>query len=708
MTARPKAHRTRGPLAALTALLLAACALPAHAGAIGHGSPLAVDDLYRGNNLNRDPGDTVQTQTSVSSGRFIRLFELNRRYQTSGQPFIMQPHQSTVEQLRQLGRVDGPMHEQSDQESRNSNVPSGYVFFGQFVDHDVTFDTVSSLDRPIRDSDTENARTPALDLDCVYGGGPDRTPYLFDLPYLVEGAEIAQGRRDLLRRTTFANGGASRQASAPAKPAAQTPAQAAPARQAQPQVQQQQVRQQTTDSSDINNAIFGGGGGATQPQQPQQPPAAQPAPQPQQPPAQAPVPANPHFPAGAKLDVALIGDPRNDENVVISQLQAAFIAYHNKVVDHLLAKDGINLAQLRRNADAATGEQRLQLLADLDRISKNVFERARNHVIHYYHRMIVEDFLPRIIGLDRVQAIRTKGRKLYYPRGWIDRQTGERVQPQIPLEFSGAAYRFAHSMVRGRYKLSTNTQGVPLFGFAEGPNAKDMRGFSPIDYDRMIDWAFFFTMPGSDRNLVQSSRPIDTRLPTALFKLHEGGVVPPGDVVSLAARNLNRGRTYQLPSGQAVARAMGLPRSLILAPDRATVDNLGVRETPLWYYILQEAKQQGVRPLEAAKFSLANAGPLAESEQVYAQNVTTSAAQAQKVQQLTGSEGGDILGPVGGTIVGEVLLGLIDHYQTTTGHGLAFTSEIDGRMTTTPVPGIGNVYQVGNMIVDAGVGNPVR
>ena len=197
-------------------------------------------------------------------------------------------------------------------------------------------------------------------------------------------------------------------------------------------------------------------------------------------------------------------------------------------------------------------------------------------------------------------------------------------------------------------------------------------------------------------------------MPTALFRLSHGGIVPPGDVESLASRNLNRGRVYGLPSGQAVARAMGLRRELILEADGATVDNLGVKETPLWYYIVQEAKQQGIRPVDAIAYSLAKVGRLASSKQVYQTSVTTAAAETGRVKQLTGSSGGDILGPVGGTIVGEVLLGLIDHYRETTNRGLAFPSEIDDKMTYTDVAGVGRSYHLGNMLHDVGLSARVR
>ena len=206
----------------------------------------------------KQPKGSVRQQ-NVEANRFGRLFEVGKTYTYGGRKFVLQAHPSDVAELRRLGRIDGPMHEKSDSEVRDSNVPAGYVFFGQFIDHDVTFDTISSLDKPITDNETENARTPTLDLDNIYGGGPERSPYLFNLPYLQLGAEIAQGRRDLLRRTTIAGNGATY--------AAKSSGSSSNA-QAQSGSTVRQVQQQTSginlDGADaINDLLLGGGGNTT-------------------------------------------------------------------------------------------------------------------------------------------------------------------------------------------------------------------------------------------------------------------------------------------------------------------------------------------------------------------------------------------------------------------------------------------------------------
>ena len=72
------------------------------------------------------------------------------------------------------------MEEHNGARRRSETVPLGFVFLGQFIDHDITLDVTSSLDA-VNDPDaTQNFRTPALDLDCVYGSGPEASPFLYE------------------------------------------------------------------------------------------------------------------------------------------------------------------------------------------------------------------------------------------------------------------------------------------------------------------------------------------------------------------------------------------------------------------------------------------------------------------------------------------------------------------------------------------------
>ena len=200
-----------------------------------------------------------------------------------------------------------------------------------------------------------------------------------------------------------------------------------------------------------------------------------------------------------------------------------------------------------------------------------------------------------------------------------------RNQPYIPVEFSVAAYRFGHSMVRPFYRINdqlgdmadisifkldvANNEDLAQSLEKNGIQLNDtsMAGFKerPLQWD--IDWARFFNVGHSEENL-QFSKKINTKLALGLGNLP---FIIDGHP-SLAARNLIRSQTLQLPSGQSVAKAMGLPEEFILTNEIASRD--GTVETPLWFYILKEAED------------LSN---------------------------------GNRLGPVGGRIVAEVLIGLL-------------------------------------------------
>ena len=193
--------------------------------------------------------------------------------------------------------------------------------------------------------------------------------------------------------------------------------------------------------------------------------------------------------------------------------------------------------------------------------------------------------------------------------------------PLIPIEFSVAAYRFGHSQVRPSYRLNFGPEtGTPFFGFAF------LDSFDPNDADpgdfrggkraprRFVDWQTFFNFGDG---LFRPNKRIDAKLSSVLMELlGMRGAAPgmPSDgVQSLASRNLMRHVNFGLPSGQAVARVMGVP--VLTQAQLAELQPFGMdRSTPLWFYILKEAQLM---------------------------------------------ESGLRLGPVGGRIVGEVFIGLL-------------------------------------------------
>jgi len=78
----------------------------------------------------------------------------------------------------------------------------------------------------------------------------------------------------------------------------------------------------------------------------------------------------------------------------------------------------------------------------------------------------------------------------------------------MPVEFSVAAYRFGHSMVRGEYELNEKVQNIPIFA---KPPEEDLRGFRELPEGHVIQWARFFHFDGSKLQ-VQPSRKIDSKL----------------------------------------------------------------------------------------------------------------------------------------------------------------------------------------------------
>ena len=443
--------------------------------------------------------------TAFANGedRFGRLFPGLR-------PFA-EPSRKLNEVMLELGRPGGLLDAQDDlaagpaqlivdlELSRNNpNNPAhmaGATFIGQFMDHDLTFDRTSRLGRPAKPRNSPNSRTPAFDLDSVYGGGPHETPELY----------VRLDGRSRYRSATFAIGYGGRFEDLPRDP----------------------------------NTL-----------------------------------------------AAIIADPRNDENLMIAGLHAAFLLFHNRVV-RWLSDDG-------RKPPA------------------DLFERARQLTIWHYQWMILHEFLPLFVGQPLVDDILGRGRRCYRPG-----------RAFIPVEFQAAAYRFGHTLVRPSYRanFAGDVGDQPFFGLIFDPKEQgssdpgDLRGGARAPR-RFVGWQTFFDFGGPFTSDARPNKLIDTKISTPLFHLPLAAI--PGAetaVTALPQRNLLRHVTWRLPSGQSIARR-------IEAPALATADlgelrsyGLGLdASTPLWYYILKEAEVM---------------------------------------------EGGRRLGPVGGRIVGEVIIGLL-------------------------------------------------
>jgi hypothetical protein len=418
-----------------------------------------------GHGKNEPRGIRRVPRSSLNEGRFGRLFRRLSPAPELGDKQIRDLAESMREPKGAGAKLDNP------------KIPSGYTYFGQFVDHDLTFDPVSSLQRRNDPDALVDFRSPRFDLDSVYGSGPADQPFLYQADHLrlVIDPKNVKGEPDLQRNAS---------------------------------------------------------------------------------------------------GVALIGDPRNDENIIVGQLQLTWIRFHNKVA-----------AKVAKDKSVPEAKK---------------FEVAQRLVRWHYQWVVMEDFLPRVAGAGPVNERRKRGKDgVRIDTRWFEPKT----ELFMPVEFSVAAYRFGHSMVRPSYDLNQIVTDRPIFIPGEKVGElDDLRGFRPLPGAWTIDWSFFLDGAPGKAGKPQSSRKIDAHLSPGLFDLPGF----PSKESSLAFRNLKRGEALGLPSGQDVAELVGVKP--------LSGKKLGAPEpTPLWFYILKES----------------------------------------------GLKGGAHLGPVGGEIVADVLLGLL-------------------------------------------------
>jgi hypothetical protein len=422
-----------------------------------------------------------------------------------------------LENLAKLGDAmsadfDPPKDGKDEEES---GIPALYTYLGQFIDHDITFDPASSLQKRNDPDALIDFRTPAFDLDNVYGRGPDDQPYMYD------------GNHSFL----------------------------------------------------LGDPIQGGDPNAKD------------------------LPRN-----NANPRRALIGDPRNDENTIVSQLQGLFLRFHNRILaDHPVVE----------------------------------FAEVQKLVRFHYQYVVLNDFLPRIVHSTVLKDLKSGQ---HYDRDKL-KFFHWKHDPFMPIEFSVAAYRLGHSMIRPGYRLNDAIL-LPIFPVpAKGLN-EGLTGFRAMNPAWGIDWGRFIDIDlrkydGTDaenKKRLQLAYRIDTSLVNPLKGLPPAVASNPS---SLAQRNLERGWRLGLPSGQSVARAMRIPPlddkdiRIGKAGDDESADTKSIVDVekvfanncPLWTYILAEAMQ------------------FKESVTIPVQG---------KVSITTPR-----LGPVGGRIVAEVFLGLM-------------------------------------------------
>jgi hypothetical protein len=276
----------------------------------------------------------------------------------------MAPIESDV--LRALGRAGGicDCGDVDDSFESLGETAAGWPIFGQFVAHDITADR-SVLRSRTNTADLQNARSPRLNLECLYGDGPIGHPFLY---LRDDSAKFLLGQRD----------------------------------------------------EDLQRNTEG---------------------------------------------IAIIPDPRNDSHMLMSQLHLALLKAHNSFVD-----------DARLSGTSPDG----------------VFDEAARQLRWHYQWIILNEFLPTLVGVELAERVMREGPHWFRPdHGGF-----------IPLEFADAAYRYGHSQIRHRYQLNSNADHVSLF--------PDLLGFRPVPHQHTIEWRLFFDRLG--QKTAQLSKKIDGKL----------------------------------------------------------------------------------------------------------------------------------------------------------------------------------------------------
>ncbi|MEP6601765.1 MAG: peroxidase family protein, partial [Nitrospirota bacterium] len=330
---------------------------------------------------------------------------------------------------------------------------SGYTYFGQFLDHDLTPDTSTLQEAWSKEpEEMENLQTPRLDLKHLYGAGP------FD-------------------------GGSSH----------------------------------LYEDNDVRLKIG-------------QPSAR-----------------------GRSFDIAvecgrpILADRRSMENLVLQQVTAVFARLHNFAVE-----------QLRSTVSDPV----------------ELFERARLKTTWQFQWLVRGDYLQNVLDRKVYKMVFVDGKPVveWDIEAGDSKTSAHRLVFSIPAEFSTAAMRFGHSMVRPNYLFSFE-KDVSLEEISTRANRAES-----LEDEWEIQWGFFFQ--GAGGVSPTTSRPIDTRiapplhhLPSEvirLFSVPSRGLV--GDPPQLAVRTLLRGAGLRLAFGRTVADAFGVAR---LSDDDLTRDDKG-------------------------------------------------------------------------------------------------------------------------------------
>jgi hypothetical protein len=381
------------------------------------------------------------------------------------------------------------------------NIPAGYVYFGQFVDHDLSFDKgTHQLGTTVLVPEEQiSLRSPSLDLDSLYGFNPA------EFRNTDDGKQVYDG--DRLRVGTT-----------------------------QAELAGNIIAKFAATAESFRGDLPRRGG----------PP---------------------------KKQAAAIVDPRNDENLAIAQTHLAFIKFHNAVVERF----------------SSTGSP------------TDLFMKAREAVVQHYQWIILKDYLPKIIEPGVLNDVIEKGNQFF--------QLGENEDPFVPVEFSAAAFRLGHALINSSYEWNPVFSSPPggfrpasllihLFAFTGFGNS-DLLAQDNLPSSWIIDWTRFYDFQGfsgiSVNHQFNGARSIAPSVIPELMNLEPFPGETDPNLRVLPVRTLLRGRLLGLPSGQNVARRMGLTPltpAVVSARHPDIMKKYGFdQSTPLWYYILREADE---------------------------------------------------------------------------------------------------------------------
>lgn len=415
-----------------------------------------------------------------------------------------------------------------------------HTYFGQFIDHDITANTdrdipgvggMLTIDQPTlnpvqRDlvvAAVTNLRNATLQLDSLYGDGP-----------VVTGLEAAMRDGAKMRLGDLSPGP---NFHTPVKPPNDGFADL-------PRVGTL-VKAGVINAADVPAALLSGG-------------------------------------PASESRKALIGDSRNDENLVVAQFHVAFLRFHNAVLE----------AQGGGSTPAA-------------------FAKAQKLVRHVYQWLVVNTYLPAVADKAVVDAVVAGSAPIY---GKFYDSLKNQIAPgelPMPLEFSVAAFRYGHSLIRARYDYNQNFTGSQAATFEQlfqftgndpvAPIGGPIAAAPKLPNNWPIDWSRFLGRAGDAP--FRFARAIDTALAPPLSEMVNQGA---GVFRHLAKRNLRRGWLMNIPSAQSVAKAMttaGHPPSRVLTEAEILEGAIAssalpadekvklAQATPLWFYVLKEAEK---------------------------------------------------------------------------------------------------------------------